>query len=94
MYLDRDVARLEAILFEHDLNHLLAVGEGVHGGLREQDLALAGIDLKLFREGIVPNLREFCIGQPRRWRSSIGGKGGRRTCSASSQLRTMPLSRG
>jgi hypothetical protein len=46
-YLNGDVGGLEAVLLEHDLDHLLAVGEGVHGRLSEQDLAVLGVHLQL-----------------------------------------------
>jgi hypothetical protein len=55
-HLDGNVAGLEAVLFEHDLDHLLAVGERVHRGLGEEDLAFPGIDLELLEEGIVPHV--------------------------------------
>lgn len=54
--LNSDIDTTEAVALEHDLAHLLAVPEGVHGGLGEEDLAAAGVDLHLVEEGVVPEV--------------------------------------
>lgn len=54
--LDRNVDTTEAVALEHDLTHLLAVLEGVHRGLSQEDLATTGVDLELFEEGEVPEV--------------------------------------
>ncbi|BAT18306.1 Os12g0640950, partial [Oryza sativa Japonica Group] len=41
---------------EHDLGHLLAVGLGVEGGLRQQHRVLLGGNAELVVEGVVPYL--------------------------------------
>lgn len=54
--LDRHVDAAEAVALEHDLAHLLAVLERVHGRLRQQDLAALGVRLHLLVEGVVPEV--------------------------------------
>lgn len=54
--LDGNVDRLEAVLLEHDLQHLLAVLTRVQRGLSQQDLRVAGVDAQLLRESVVPDV--------------------------------------
>lgn len=46
----------KTIPLEHDLAHLLAVPEGIHGRFGEEDLAATGVDLHLVEEGVVPEV--------------------------------------
>ena len=52
--LDGDVGRVEAVLLEHDLDHLLPVPCWVHGWLRQQYPGVGGVDLELFMECVIP----------------------------------------
>mmetsp|Transcript_27895 Transcript_27895/g.47145 ORF Transcript_27895/g.47145 Transcript_27895/m.47145 type:complete len:253 (+) Transcript_27895:1563-2321(+) len=54
--LDGDVASGELIGLEHLLDEGLAVLRGVHGGLGEQDLVVARVDLQLFKKCVVPQV--------------------------------------
>ncbi|KAI3478475.1 hypothetical protein L1887_59529 [Cichorium endivia] len=54
--LDGDVDAVKAVLFKHDLAHLLAVLLGIHGRLGEQDLAPLRIDAQLLVESVVPHV--------------------------------------
>jgi len=57
--LNGDVDRLEAVLLEHDLSHLLAVLLRVHWSLSKHDLALVGLDLELLLKGVVPDVHHI-----------------------------------
>lgn len=54
--LDGDIDALEAIFLKHALDHLLPVSLGVHGRLGQHDLGVAGVDLELLVEGVVPEV--------------------------------------
>lgn len=57
-HLNGDVGRVEAVLLEHNLDHVFAVPGRVHRRLRQQDLALGRVDVQLLRaEGVVPNVK-------------------------------------
>ena len=51
-----NVHAAEVVLLEHDVAHLLAVLERVHGRFGEEDLAAGGVDLHLLVEGEVPEV--------------------------------------
>jgi hypothetical protein len=57
--LNGDVDTLEAILFEHDLNHAFSVFLGVHGRFGEHNLGFGGLNLQLLEESIVPDVLDF-----------------------------------
>lgn len=48
--LDGNMDGVELILLEHGLDHELTVAEGVHGRLGEENLAVAGVDLRQGQE--------------------------------------------
>lgn len=54
--LNRHVDAAKVVALQHDLAHLLAVLERVHGRLREEDLAPGRVDLHLLVEGVVPQM--------------------------------------
>lgn len=58
--LDGDIDALEAILLKHAFDHLLPVSLGVHGGFGQHDLGVAGVDLELLVEGVVPEVTHVC----------------------------------
>ena len=54
LYSDVDAA--EVVFLEHDIAHLLAVAQRIHGGFSEEDFAARGVDLHFLVEGEVPEV--------------------------------------
>lgn len=57
--LDGHVDAAEVVLLKHDLTHLLAILERVHGRFRQEDLPAGGVDFELLVECKVPQVQHI-----------------------------------